>query len=300
MSIPYAGRPLYSRIFWFTLGAFANAAARVWPNPTQYMPIVERVQVPIAGLPAALDGLTIAHLSDFHCGPHVYASSVRRAAQIAQALKPELIVLTGDFVQRKVRYAGECAEALSLLRAPLGVHTVLGNHDYWDDERVVAAALRRKGLAPLRNEARRVVREGSVLYIVGVDDVRFHRADLTRALRGVPRGAPKIVLVHEPDFANHVQADNILLQLSGHSHGGQIRLPRIGAPLLPSWGRKYPMGLRRTPRGVWVYTTRGIGVAMPPVRLNCPPEVTLLTLARTSAPAASPAGDEAVVSRGEH
>jgi predicted MPP superfamily phosphohydrolase len=285
MSIPYARRSLPSRIFWFTLGTLTHTVARFWFNPTQYMPIVERVRVPIADLPSALDGLTIAHLSDFHCGPQVHASSVRRAAQMAQALKPDLIALTGDFVQRNVEYAGQCAEALSILHAPLGVHAVLGNHDYWKDERKVAAALRRKGLAPLRNEARRVCRNGSPLYIVGVDDVRFHRADLDRAVRAVPPGAPKIVLVHEPDFADFAHADNILLQLSGHSHGGQIRLPHLGAPLLPSLGRKYPMGLRRTPRGVWVYTTRGIGVATPPVRLNCPPEVSLLTLTRQTSDA---------------
>ena len=282
MSIPYARRSLSSRIFWFALSTVTHTVAHFWSNAKQYVPIVERVQVPITNLPAELDGLTIAHLSDFHCGPHVHASSLRRAAQMAQALNPDMIALTGDFVQRRTAYAAECAEALSVLKAPLGVHAVLGNHDFWDDDRVVAAALRRNGLAPLRNESRRVQRRDLPLYVVGLDDVRFHRADLSRALRGVPAGAPMIVLVHEPDFADHAHAENVLLQLSGHSHGGQIRLPRIGALLLPSWGRKYPMGLRRTPRGIWVYTTRGIGVAMPPVRLNCPPEVTLLTLTRTA------------------
>ena len=282
MSIPYARRSLSSRIFWFALSTVTHTVAHFWSNAKQYVPVVERVQVPIANLPGGLEGMTIAHLSDFHCGPHVHASSLRRAAQMAQSLKPDMIALTGDFVQRKTSYAEECAEALSILKAPLGVHTVLGNHDFWDDERKVAAALRRKGLAPMRNETRRVERGGVPLYIVGLDDVRFHRVDLARALRGVPDEAPKIVLVHEPDFADYAHADNVLLQLSGHSHGGQIRLPRIGAPLLPSWGRKYPMGLRRSQRGVWVYTTRGIGVAMPPVRLNCPPEVTLLTLTRGS------------------
>jgi uncharacterized protein len=282
MSIPIARRSLSSRIFWFALSTITHTVAYFWSNAKQYVPVVERVQVPIATLPIELEGMTIAQLSDFHCGPHVHASSVRRAAEMAQALKPDMIALTGDFVQRRTVYAAECAEALSLLKAPLGVHTVLGNHDFWDDDRLVAAALRRKGLAPLRNEARRVQRAGLPLYVVGIDDVRFHRADLSRALRSVPSGAPKIVLVHEPDFADYAHAENVLLQLSGHSHGGQIRLPRIGALLLPSWGRKYPMGLRRTRRGVWVYTTRGIGVAMPPVRLNCPPEVTLLTLTRTA------------------
>ena len=280
MSIPYPRRSLSSRIFWFALSTVTHTVAHFWSNAKQYMPVVERVDVPIATLPSALDGMTIALLSDFHCGPHVQAVSVRRAAQMAQALQPDLIALTGDFVQRRTSYALACAEALSILKAPLGVFTVLGNHDYWDDDKLVASALRRKGMAPLRNEARRIERAGFPFYVVGLDDVRFHRADMARALRGVPDEAPKIVLVHEPDIADHAHAENVLVQLSGHSHGGQIRFPRIGAPLLPSLGRKYPMGLRRTERGVWVYTTRGIGVAMPPVRVNCPPEISLLTLRR--------------------
>lgn len=282
MSIPYARRSLSSRIFWFALSTVTHTVAHFWSNAKQYPPVVERVDVPLSSLPAALDGMTIAHLSDFHCGPHVLASSVRRAAQMAQALQPDLIALTGDFVQRRPGYAVECAEALSILKAPLGVHTVLGNHDFWDDDALVASALRRRGMPPMRNEARRIERAGCSFYVVGLDDVRFHRADLARALRGVPDDAPKIVLVHEPDIADYAHAENVLLQLSGHSHGGQIRFPRIGAPLLPSLGRRYPMGLRRSRRGVWVYTTRGIGVAMPPVRLNCPPEVSLLTLRRST------------------
>ena len=190
MSIPIARRSLSSRIFWFALSTVTHTVAHFWSNAKQYVPVVERVQVPIATLPAELEGMTIAHLSDFHCGPHVHASSLRRAAEMAQAFKPDMIALTGDFVQRRTAYAAECAEALSVLKAPLGVHTVLGNHDFWDDDRVVAAALRRKGLAPLRNEARRVQRGGLPLYVVGLDDVRFHRADLSvrcEAFRPAPR-----------------------------------------------------------------------------------------------------------------
>lgn len=279
--ITYPRRSLPSKLFWFTLSALTNGVSHLWPRATQYEPVVERVRVPIADLPPALSGLTIAHLSDFHAGPHVHSASLRRAAQLTMALKPDLIALTGDFVHRKVEYAAACADALAILRAPLGVHVVLGNHDYWDDHHAVERELRRVGLKPLHNESRRVVRSGTPFYVVGVDDVRFRRADLTRALRGVPSDAPKILLVHEPDFADYAHDAHCVLQLSGHSHGGQIRIPRLGALLLPSWGRRYPMGLHRAANGAWVYTTRGIGVAMPPVRYRCPPEITLLTLERS-------------------
>jgi hypothetical protein len=278
MTIPYPRRSLHSRVFWFTLSQFGNGVARFWPNSTQYLPVVEQVAVPVSGLPAALSGLRIAQMSDFHAGRHVHPESIRRAAQMAMALNPEMIALTGDFIHRQVSYARGCADALSILRAPLGVHAVLGNHDYWRDAACVVTELRRAGLPPLRNEARLLSRGGAPLYVVGVDDVRFRRADVARALRGVPSDATKILLVHEPDFADYVSVRGIAIQLSGHSHGGQICLPNSRPLLMPSGGRKYAVGLNRATGGHWVYTNRGIGVAMPPIRLNCPPEITLLTL----------------------
>src|SRR5713226_4167880 len=244
MNITYPRRSLprkiSRKIFWYTLDVVTHTLAHYWRNAEQYVPVVEHVRVPIANLPVPLHGLTIAHLSDFHSGPHVHAESLRHAAQMTMALRPDLIALTGDFVHRSVDYAMSCADALSMLRAPLGVHVVLGNHDYWKNPKVVAAQLQRVGLAPMRNEARRLERDGAAFYLLGVDDVRHRHADLDKALRAVPNDAFKILLVHEPDFADFAQGANIALQLSGHTHGGQIRLPYLGALLLPSWGHKYP------------------------------------------------------------
>ena len=255
-----------------------HSLSRLWPKTAPYEPVVERVRLPIAGLPEGLSGLSIAHLSDFHAGRHVSAEYVRRVAQQTLALHPELIALTGDFVDRNIKYSAACAGALSILRAPLGVHVVLGNHDYWTDAAVVEADLLRAGLSTMHNQSRRLARCGAEFYVVGVDDVRRRKANLEQALRDVPPSAPKLLLVHEPDFADYVPGNHWLVQLSGHSHGGQIRVPRLGPLLLPSWGRKYPAGLYRMPGGMWLYTTRGVGLAMPPVRVNCPPEITLLTL----------------------
>src|SRR5437016_5410833 len=109
MSLPYPRRSLSGRLFWFTLSVLTKGVGHVWFKPAQYVPRIERVRVPIPGLPAGLDGLTIAHLSDFHCGRHVYASTVRRAARMTMALQPDLIALTGDFVHHDVSYARSCA-----------------------------------------------------------------------------------------------------------------------------------------------------------------------------------------------
>lgn len=280
MTIPYPRRSLQSRVFWSTLNTLTQGVAHFWPNPKQYVPVVEQVRIPIADLPESLNGMTIAQMSDFHAGRHVYPQTIRRAAHMVMELKPDLIALTGDFIHRDVTYAAGCADALSSLRAPLGVHAVLGNHDYWHDGEAVAAALTRGGLPPLRNEARRLVRGDTAFYIVGIDDVRFRKADLRKAIRALPPEATKIVLVHEPDIADSISEPGVVLQLSGHSHGGQICLPGMRPVLKPSGGRKYPSGLDRTASGLWVYTNRGIGVAMPPVRINCPAEISLLTLTR--------------------
>jgi predicted MPP superfamily phosphohydrolase len=113
--------------------------------------------------------------------------------------------------------------------------------------------------------------------MVGLDDLIMRRGNLARALRRVPDESCKILLVHEPDFADRAARCPIDLQLSGHTHGGQIRLPGIGPLLLPVLGRKYPMGLYKV-RDTWVYTNRGLGVTRPPLRFNCRPEITLFTL----------------------
>ena len=248
---------------------------------------LERVDVPLPGLPAALDGFTIAQLSDLHRGPEVTQEDVARAVDLTLRQEADLIVLTGDYVTGSADYAPSCAEALSPLAtssrkspprfggAGGGVLACLGNHDHWTDADAVAGALADAGLTVLRNAAREVADN---LWVAVVDDVWERHADLEKALRGVPSGATVVLLAHEPDYANEVAADErVSLQLSGHSHGGQVRLPFIGAPFLPYLGRKYSAGLYRV-GGMWLYVNRGVGLISPAVRFNCRPEVTLLRL----------------------
>lgn len=243
---------------------------------------VDRVDVPLARLPRELDGFTIAQLSDLHHGPYIGDDDIRVAVEAANRLHPDAIVLTGDFVTREADRIGDCARVLSGLQARCGVWAVLGNHDHWTDAATITRALEAHSIPVLMNEAIPIDRNGRRLWIAGVDDVWEESCDLDRAVRHIAPEDVTVLLAHEPDFADEAARYPIDLQLSGHSHGGQVRLPFYGAPILPHLGRKYPIGLARIEAArvgtMQVYTNRGLGMVSPPVRFNCRPEVTLLTL----------------------
>jgi uncharacterized protein len=250
---------------------------------------VDRVDVHLHRLPEAFDGFTIAQLSDFHYDERFSAATIRSAVEIANGLHPNLTVLTGDFVTepalvyhrhislRKAANAAEpCGVLLNKLRAEFGVMSVIGNHDGNTDPDRVKALLRDQGLPVMFDEAKPIERDGKRIWIAGLDD-NPDETDLRPALKGIPGDELVIVLAHEPDVADFISKYPVDLQLSGHSHGGQVRLPLIGPAYLPPLGRKYPRGLRRV-GPLTLYTNVGIGTMGLPVRLNCPPEVTLLTL----------------------
>ena len=244
----------------------------------------ERVTIPVKHLGSSFDGFKIVHLSDFHLYPHTQIELIERAVGTANRLRPDLITLTGDYVSgyrsRNSEAIFDLAPVLSKLNAKYGVFSVLGNHDYATNEDIVLAGLEESGLPVLRNDGLALSKGQQTLYLAGLDDGRRGRPDLSKALEKRPGNVPTILLLHEPDFADTYSADGtISLQLSGHSHGGQIRLPGVGALALPRYGRKYDQGLYRV-KDMWVYTTRGIGVIAPPVRFNCRPEVTEITLVR--------------------
>jgi predicted MPP superfamily phosphohydrolase len=262
--------------------AGAAGVAYAWALEPDWL-VLERVVVRVPGLPPTLDGLRMAQLSDLHWGPYTGRQEIRAAVERANSLSPDLILLTGDYVLYSADYAEPCARELADLRAPLGVFAVPGNHDYWTDIDVVIFHLKAAGLSLLQNSSHRLEIEGASLWLVGVDDVWEQRHNLDAALADVPLGKPVLLLVHEPDVAEQVAQSphRILLQLSGHSHGGQVNLPLLGRPALPWLGQKYPAGLQAVPGSMLqVYTNRGIGVIAPPVRFNCRPEVALLTLTR--------------------
>jgi len=251
-------------------------------------PRLTRVEVPLARLPEALDGLTVAQLSDFHYGPFT-VTPIRRAVELVNGLKPDLIVLTGDFVtipiwneylhvaKRAARAAEPCAELLAPLTAKLGKYVALGNHDRDSDPGFITECLQARGMPVLRNSSTPIEISGKRLWLAGVDDSLVGKPDLDVTLRNIPATEPVILLAHEPDYADAAKAYPVDLQLSGHSHGGQIRLPVVGPAYLPWGAKRYPMGMYRL-RSLILYTNVGLGTIRVPMRLNCPPEVTLFTL----------------------
>jgi len=272
-------------------GAAAAGTIAVGADATIFepnRPRLVRQEILLRRLPLVFDGLTILQLSDFHYDAHFSAAPVAAAVRMATDLKPDLVVLTGDFVtspafnrpsmiRRSEADIELCADVLRGLKAPFGVWAVLGNHDVFSEPQHVLSALRRTGIQVLRNGAVPIERDGQRFWLSGVGDVLAGDADLDRALRGVVSDEAVVLLAHEPDFADHSVHYNIDLQLSGHSHGGQVRFPLLGAVYLPHLGRKYPKGLRQLGQ-LMLYTNVGIGTLFVPVRWNCPPEVTLITL----------------------
>ncbi|HUW94263.1 MAG TPA: metallophosphoesterase [Anaerolineae bacterium] len=283
-------------------GALAGGAATCLLGPlyaTQIEPHwieVTRADVSLTGLPRALDGVTIAQLGDFHLGRNVSREQVGKAVEIANGLKPDLIVLTGDFVTGSAEYSVACAEALAALEAPHGVYGVLGNHDNWTGPDEVAANVEAGGITVARDEAWAIKVGGSRMWLLGIEDTGYtagflggsfgdfkalwkaKRLRLAEMLEGLPEDELRLLLVHNPDFTEMLPQGRIDLALCGHTHGGQVRVPFLGAPVVPSFfGDKYAGGLVQGPSTL-VYVNRGIGLISPPLRFNCRPEITLLRL----------------------
>ena len=274
----------------FRLAGGAAAAAVVGDSFLwePYRPVLTRVEARISRLPEALDGFTIAQLSDFHYDPMFGIAPIEAAVNLTNSLSPDLVALTGDFVtlhfyksrssrQRSAAHAYPCAELLARLKSRVGSYAVLGNHDAASGAATVTEALEQHGIRVLTNRSVPIERDGVRFWLAGVGDVMERGADLQRALRGIDRNQPAVLLAHEPDFADQVAGSGVDVQLSGHSHGGQVCLPGLGPLYLPPLARKYPWGLRQI-EGLTLYTNAGIGTIHVPVRWNCRPEITLVTL----------------------
>lgn len=231
----------------------------------------------IPRLPARFDGLRIAHLTDLHHSRLVPLSEVRRVVEMANAARPDLVVLTGDYTTARRSYIEPCAEALGELEAPEGVWAVLGNHDHFNDPELTARALARRGVNLLRNANTALRRGPDALQLAGVDDWGWGRADWTRTLRGLDRTSPVLLLSHEPAVLDFPETRGLSLILSGHTHGGQICLPLLGAPARFIEEFKYLRGLYERD-GTQLYVSRGTGMIGLPVRIGARPEVALIRL----------------------
>lgn len=241
-----------------------------------FMLAIERQQIYLRRLPPALDGLRLVHLSDFHYGPLTDSRHLERAVQAANDLRPDLILLTGDYISQDRVYAAPCAELVGRLRARFGVYAVLGNHDHWTDAALITDLFRAEGVRLLLNEGMRLDLRGESFWLAGVNDTMVGLEDLSLALAGSSDDEMKLLLAHNPIILRRAARAGVDLVLSGHTHGGQVTLrpekSRSGRPR-----RRLLRGLGR--RGnTQIYVTRGLGTVVLPIRYGCPPEVSVLEL----------------------
>ncbi|HVO68625.1 MAG TPA: metallophosphoesterase [Aggregatilineaceae bacterium] len=268
--------------------ALAAAAWYAWRVEPRWLQIT-RLWLPVADLPPAFQGYRIVQLSDLHLGVRLIEKYLPVVVQAANREQPDLIAITGDIATDGRKGLPEGQAALARLHAPDGVWAILGNHDYAVGEDLVAATLRGAGIGLLRNAHCLTRRGTNQLVIAGIDDVVLGLPDLRAALDGAPEDSPVILLAHEPDFARIAAADpRIVLQLSGHTHGGQVRLPGLKPLILPSFGHLYPDGPYWVPNLV-LYVSRGIGTGQFVMRFNCRPEMVVITLVRGPCPHSSAA-----------
>lgn len=247
-------------------------------------------EIRLKSLPSSFEGLRVVQLSDIHLDEFTEPFLLRYSIEQINRLRPDIVLLTGDFVSYEIsprrfseRSAWQCAEMLSELQCPER-YAVLGNHDHWLSGTEVARALSMNRIPVLINSYVPIERNGSRLWLAGIDDPVCGRPDpdkaIPKAIRGI-EGEPMMVMCHAPDYADelrgHPAGNSIGLMVSGHTHGGQVRLPFVGALDLPPGGKKYVQGLFRL-GSMQLYVNRGIGTVGVPFRFQCPPEITVFTL----------------------
>ena len=245
---------------------------------------VTSLRLKLPGLAPEFGGYRLVQLSDIHLDHKgMTRSRLAEIISLANGLQPDLVAITGDFIT--VAYDGgprifveDLAPALSLLTPRDATVAVLGNHDQEQDPVTIRRAMQMSGIIDLSNSVYTLRRNEAVLHIAGVDDLWTGQDRLDLVLERLPAEGAAILLAHEPDFANiSAKTRRFGLQISGHSHGGQVILPFLGPPILPRHGRDYPVGRYQVEEMI-LYTNRGLGTVPPRIRINCRPEITLFTL----------------------
>lgn len=288
-----------SRRSLFKIGARAMMAGVLGKgiyNTSSYQVEAVRSSIALENLPEPFKGFKIAFLTDLHASYIANNDLYEAAGQLVREFAPDMIAFGGDYITGSTkflsgsagrfneRHLSECVEALGNFSAPYGVYSVLGNHDCWggaDETGIIIKAFTDKfGAVWLRNRSVEISKNGEALHLLGVDDYWEDTCSLPRAYGRLPEKEVKILLSHNPDInAEIFPTMSVDLVLSGHTHGGQVRLPLIGMPITPSkFGQKYLSGAVRDGKRV-TYVSRGIGHLLAPVRINCDPEVSLITLA---------------------
>lgn len=220
--------------------------------------------------------LTIAFVTDTHVGPSFPAEDLEPLISELEQLQPDVILFGGDFISESPRYLKPLQPALKRITATakLGCWGIWGNHDIANIRRRIEPVLEECGVTMLTNESARIRGD---LWLAGIDDVLLGKSNLEASFAGIPEGARTIGLWHEPDLAEDIVPFSPLIMLSGHTHGGQVRLPGIGELATPKLGKKYVAG-KYNVQGTMLYVCRGIGMYRPPVRFNCRPELLVMTV----------------------
>jgi uncharacterized protein len=249
---------------------------------------VETIQLELKRLPRNFSGLRVAQISDIHMGGWMNLERFQRVADLIEAQEPDLLLITGDFLlgyhfkDSSWQALKDLAEVLSRLAKSIPSFAVLGNHDHSMNPQAVRQMLQSCGVTDLTNNVFTLTREGQHLHLCGVDDIWRGDVRLEDVTARLSDNGAAILLAHEPDYANTSAATGKFdLQVSGHTHGGQVVIPFYGPPMLPHLGHKYPSGLYQV-EDMFQYTNRGVGMHKLPVRFNCPPEITIFEL-RSSA-----------------
>jgi hypothetical protein len=268
------------RFLRYLFGAGVAGAVACYPVFIERRMILEtHYQIHIPNLPRAFRGFRIVHLTDLHHGFLMPLSVVEDVVRRVNRIPRDVVVCTGDYVHEKngTGQIDRVWPVLSKLSAPEGVFSVLGNHDHWADTRRSLYWLDRSG-QDLRGKVRFIDRDGQQLWFAGGGDLWEDHIGFDQVLRHIPDDACRIMLVHNPDSADSHFSSPIDLILAGHTHGGQVRIPFWGAPVLPVRNKAYDSGVIRSSKGHTMFISRGIGWAIYPVRFNCFPEIVVLTL----------------------
>jgi uncharacterized protein len=240
--------------------------------------VVERRTVRLPQLRSALDGFQLALMSDHHLFPFTPRELLDSAVERVNSLHLDLILLGGDYVYTDVESIRELAPILGRLNARYGVFAVPGNYDSLLGLDLIRGQLVAQSIEVLVNRGVHIGPSAGRLFLGGLDSVWRGVPDPIQAFAGCRKTDTALALVHEPDyFPTMVELTPVQLQLSGHSHGGQVRIPALGPLILPPWGRVYHTGLYQL-KGRFIYTSRGLGMVELPLRFDCPPELTVITL----------------------
>lgn len=239
---------------------------------------IDRVEVEVKGLDPAFDGYRIAQLSDLHIGALTPKEWGFRWTAAANALEPDMAVVTGDMVTSGVEFHRDIAEIVGTLKAKDGVLVSMGNHDYFGNGEPLISLLEKAGAVVLRNDGLTLQRDEAKLFVAAIDDTWTQRADLDRALRDRPAGARTVLLAHDPDQFGAAAKRDVDVVLSGHTHGGQVALPFFARHVnLSKLNHKYHLGTYRRGKST-LYVHPGLGTTGPPIRIGVAPAVALITL----------------------